>query len=301
MPKSTKRIKCYYYQLAVVSDAPGHQDRIFEFDKWMRKRPPKDEMKQHVQLNDCIAYIDDLHITGEGRYYFVRFYRLRTENLPARIKDGEKAEPIQLDEGEYIGNDLNMLYDRETGFAMVQRNYLSLTTSRLSEWMSRDLDSDEKVAFRPIFQKLRLQRMKKDEVRSIELSFANLDTADYNGPSSLSHLLNGFGRYKGYTAKIKISVGRGKGQSLDTRSIEDLLADTYCNQDIVEGGKVKLREEGKPNIESVDIFNDAISDELQIEVVKSSGSADFYAMETKMLAAYKERVDELKKCTGLGN
>lgn len=299
MPKNTKRIKCYYYQLAVVSDAPDHQDRIFEFNKWMMKRPPKDEMKQHVQLNGCIAYIDDLHISGEGRYYFVRFYRLRTENLPARIREGEKAEPIQLNDGEYIGNDLNMLYDCKTGFAMVQRNYLSLTTSRLSEWMSRDFDSGERVAFRPIFQKLRLQRMKKKEVRSIELSLANLDTVDYNGSSSLNSLLHGFGKYQGYTAKIKISVGKKKGQSLDTGSIEDLLTDTYCNQDIVEGGTVKLREEGKPNIESVDIFNDAISDEMQIEVANNSGSADFYAMETKMLATYKERVDELKKCTGL--
>lgn len=299
MPKSTKRIKCYYYQLAVVSDAPDHQDRIFEFDKWMMKRPPADEMKQHVQLNGCIAYIDDLHISGEGRYYFVRFYRLRTENLPARIRDGEKAEPIELDEGEYIGNDLNMLYDRETGFAMVQRNYLSLTTSRLSEWMSRDFDANEKVAFRPVFHKLRWKHIKKDQVRSVELSLANLDMADYNGPSSLSHLLNGFGRYKGYTAKIKISVGYNRGQSLDTGSVEDLLIDAYTNQDIVEGGTVKFREEGKPNIESVDIFNDAISDEMQIEVANNSGSADFYAMEAKMLVAYKERVDELKKCTGL--
>ena len=254
-------------------------------------------MKQHVQLSECIAYIDDIHIT-KGRYYFVRFYRLRSENLPARIRDGEEARPIHLEQDEYIGNDLNLLYDRETGFVMLQRNNLSLTTSRLSEWMSRDLHPGEKVVFRPVFKRLRLQRMKKEEVRSIELSLANLDTADYSKASSLSHLLNGLDRYHGYSAKIKISIGRHRGQSLDTRSIEDLLSDAYVNQDIVEGGKVKLREEGKPNVESVDIFNDAISDELEIDVVDNSGSADFYAMEKKMLSAYQTRMEELKVCTG---
>ena len=39
------------------------------------------------------------------------FLKLRDTNIPFKVKSNDVAEPISLDDDEYIGEDLLMIYD----------------------------------------------------------------------------------------------------------------------------------------------------------------------------------------------
>lgn len=295
-----KRFKCYYYQL-VLEDRNAENNEVtkvtsFEFPRWLKMIKQLGEVKKHVELKDCTAYIDDMQYIEE-RYYFVRFYKLRSENIPYRIKDGEEAKPIKLDKDEYIGEDTNLLYDTETGLCMVQRNIHSLSVSRLAEWMSKDSEKDKFVVFNPLFDKNKLQRLENRQVKRIELSLANLDEVNVDEDRPLGMITRSLGGYAAYTAKIEISVGRKRNSSLST-NIDKLISDVYNNQDVVVGGKAYIKEPEKPEYEPVDFFESALSDYLSVKV-SGNASANFNDMERVMLNAYKKRFPELKKIVGL--
>lgn len=293
-------VKFCYYKVAKVK-IDENEERIlgkFNLIEWLMDMVDQSKMKHNVKLSDTSVNLEEYSKYSNEDIWAIRAYKLRDANVPSKIKDGEDAQPIPLGPDEYIGEDINFLYDRKNSICMFQQNRMSIGISKLCEWINNvcSLEESCKVVFFPIYDRFGKNRFDKKEIRSIDFSFANLEPDNEGG--SLGQIIKAFHRYKMYSGHVTLSVGRQKGAELEHVATLDLIDELYSNPGIVNSAKVKLKselnEDDKPRIEIVDLFENSVHDYLEFEI-ELKKPLDFSMAKVRILEKYKERQDQLTK------
>ncbi len=291
-----RQIKFCYYKVAKVDideDGNSHVIGNFNLVEWLMNMEEETKVKRNTELSDCIVNLEQYVRISNEDIYAIRAYKLRDANVPSKLKEGEAAIPIPLDPDEYIGEDINFLYDRARSVCMLQQNRMSIGVSRLVEWINKLCPmKNKRVAFVPILNRFDANRLGNKSVRSIEFSFANMEPDNRN--SSLGQIISGLNKYNGITAKITLTVGRYRNAELDKPCIVDLIQDIQTNPGIVNGAKIKLKSENvfdddKARIEIVDLFENLIHDYIQFDIEKRK-PLDFSCARIKMYEKYVEKI-----------
>lgn len=291
-------VKFTYYKIKLISNENGHE-KVWDYDltNWLASVSDDGHMYQNCELADTKVNFQELYHDMKEEIYVFRAYKLRDYNVPSKIKEGESAEPIELDDNEYIGEDMTVLYDWKNSICMIQQNRMSVGISRLAEWINKTIGFDEsqKVVFIPISDRFTKSKLKNKYIRTIEFSFANMEQENEDGP--LSSIINGIGRYKGASAKITISVGRTKDAQLDPQSSYDLIEDIQNHPESIGTARAKLKsmsDDDKARIEMVDIFETSSHDYIEFNITEKK-PLDFLQARVKMYTAYLERRKDLLK------
>ena len=296
-----RQIKFCYYKVAEVEfdeDGNSHVTGKFNLVVWLMNMEEEAKVKHNTELSDCIVNLEQYVRFPNENIYAIRAYKLRDANVPSKLKEGEAAIPIPLDPDEYIGEDINFLYDRDRSVCMLQQNRMSIGVSRLVEWINELCPMEnKKVVFVPISNHFDANRLGNKSVRSIEFSFANLEPDNKDG--SLGQIIGGLNKYNGTIAKITLTVGRDRNAELDKPCIVDLIQDIQTNPGIVNGAKIKLKSENmldddKARIEIVDLFENAIHDYIQFDIEKRK-PLDFSRARIKMYEKYVEKIAMIEK------
>lgn len=207
-----RQIKFCYYKVAKIEINENEESHVvgkFNLAEWLMSMKSKALVQRNVKLSDCIVNLGEYRFDSETEIYAIRAYKLRDANIPSKLKEGEDATPIPLDPDEYIGEDINFLYDRKRSICMLQQNRMSIGVSRLAEWINQICPMENyKVEFIPISDKFDANRIGNRLVRTFEISFANFEPDNKKG--SLAEMIKSVNKYNGTTAKITISVGREK-------------------------------------------------------------------------------------------
>lgn len=285
---------CYYRVINVEFDDNGneHYDGKFNLVEWLMTMDENSEIKHNMELSDCVVNLEQYYKFPGEDLYAIRAFKLRDANVPSKIKDGEDAMPIPLDSDEYIGEDINFIYDRKHSICMLQQNRMSIGVSRLVEWINRVCPQEnKKVVFSPIADVFNPNRIGKRKIRSIEFSFANIEHVDDN--SSLGQIIGDFQKYKGLAGKVVLSVGRDRNAELSKGDVVDLITDIQQNPGIVNSAKLRLKSDGwheddKARIEIVDLFENVVYDYIEFEI-EAKLPLDFNQAKAKMVSKYHER------------
>lgn len=296
-----RQVKFCYYKVAELEiDEQGnsHISGKFNLIEWLMNMEQDAKVKHNVELADCVVNLEQYSRFPNEDIYAIRAYKLRDANVPSKVKEGEVATPIPLDPDEYIGEDVNFLYDRERSICMLQQNRMSIGVSRLVEWVNKLCPMEKKkVAFVPISDRFDVQRLGNKSVRSIDFTFANLEPNDKNG--SLGQIIGGLSRYNSTTAKLSLSVGHEKTAELNKACIVDLVQDLQSNPGVVSGAKLKLRsdsmlDDDKARIEIVDLFENSVHDYILFDIEKRK-PLDFVNAKTKMYQKYRDKTAFLEE------
>ena len=294
-----RQIKFCYYKVCICTKVNGVETKEnFDLVEWLAPIMEKELLHKTVELSDTKVNFDNIHKYEDNVYVF-RVFKLRDSNIPSAVKDGEGAKPLPLDDDEYIGEDMTVLYDWENSICMVQQNRMSVGIARLTEWINKDCgyseDEDREVTFVPIAAPYTRDKLKKKYIRSVEFSFANMELCEGNG--SLSSIINCIGKYKGLRAKIEISVGRGnvKDAQLNPNASLELIEDIQNNPGSIGTARAKLKsmsDDDKARTELVDIFETSLHDyiEFKIEVRKP---LEFELARAEMHDTYRKRREEI--------
>lgn len=288
-----KRHICFHYYRVVLEEKEGGDWTIiedFNVADWLAKIDEQNMLKKEVELSDCMACIEKISLEDDEDIYSVRFHKLRDTNIPSKFKSGYDAKPIELDKDEYIAEEMNILYDRRNGICMVQQNRMSLGTARLAEWMSQETQEDQRVVFLPIKNTEPLERFRGKQIRSINLTFANMEKNDEN--LTMNSLLGGIRRFGGCTAQLSISVGRNRYKQLDNMASVDLIEQLREDRDAFTGAKVKMRDDDRARTEIVDILDESLHDFIEFEVAPKQGIS-FDEQRYAMLRQYKKRINDI--------
>ena len=70
-----------------------------------------------------------------------------------------------------------------------------------------------------------------------------------------------------------ISIGRGKGETLDRKKVQELAkeareASEESNKRLVRGAKIKIKEEEDADVEIVDLLEDVCHDFIEFDLNK---------------------------------
>jgi hypothetical protein len=213
------------------------------------------------------ARMDSHGFDPKTNLWDVYFSRLRDFNLPSRAKEDGPSEPFDLDDDEYIGENVSVLYDEDYHILMVQRNRYSLSPSALEEYFNHvSGDSTNVICFRPISIPDPKTRAKNAHyIRKIRVRFANLDKVKLEGRgTSLTKWLSLLDEYEPVTGEVIISVGRQRKASLENLSgfIDELVE----NRDIVSGAEVLIKKSDLVDAEIVDLFENNAYDVISFTV-----------------------------------
>lgn len=297
-------IRYQYYQILInkVNAGKNSQDtgKIFNFAEWAEQVKKENLITKPVDFNNAKARIEHVAYSKNYNVWCLQLMKLRDTNVPAKAKDFEEAKTIELDENEYIGEDLYMIYDAEKGIAMIQQNRNSLGVSRVEEFLQHTYnlfwgtDHNKKISIEPIIGADGIEKLSKGTLRYIELSMANLNNYIPAEKTPLSEIISQLKTYHGVAGKIMISIGRCKGETLDRNKVQE-LAKEVCeesNKRLVRGAKIKIKEEDDTDVEIVDLLEDTCHDFLEFDLNKRE-RLGYGIVISSMCMKYANRKNEL--------
>lgn len=159
-----RKVRMEYYEVVCKAkdDSAGIPDRSFDLNLWINKAAKLSLEARTFDYYEEQARLDKFWYDDGSEFWFLNFVRLRETNIPSKARKDKEAEPITLDDDEYIGEDVTALYDEKLNIFMLQRNRHSLGVSGLEEYLNLIWNAEDiTIYLRPICPKNLQEKAKK--------------------------------------------------------------------------------------------------------------------------------------------
>lgn len=298
-----RAIKFQYYQIVSINTKNASK-RLFNFAKWIDCMADNNLIQMEISFNEAKARIEQFNINANKEIWGIKLFKLRDTNIPSKAKNNEEAKVIELEDGEYIGEDMFLIFDPNNGIALIQRNRLSLGISRLEEFFTftynKYVDEQNKIEvyIQPILDLHGKEKIYSSKYKNLEISFANINECVLNEDRiSLGTLLKPLKNMYGVNGSIKISLGHSRLDTLNRKFIKDLVKEINepSNKRYVRAAKIKIQEEDDCDVEIIDLFNDICDEYLEVSVESSKGLG-YTMIINAMIEKYMNRKNNLEEC-----
>lgn len=292
-----RKVRFEYYQVVYRKDTDSStmRDRLFNLENWMDKAMALSlEGRTHDYRSEQ-ARLDNAYWDDEMEYYYLHFVRLRDTNLPSKAKTNTQVEPFELEDDEYLGEEVSALYDEENHVLLLQRNKYSLGLEGIEEYLNLIWGNDkETIYLRPICPPNTFEEVRKArEYRRINLRFADLNvranpTILERLSSPLNGIIKGFGEYEGINAQVIITVGNNRNSTLEEETVRDTLLDIENNPDLFSKAEIVKKEDDDAKVELVDLFEHKAHDFGSFRMEKKE-SLNHYRVAEEMWKIYSPK------------
>lgn len=302
--KVKKNVKLEYFKVASRNiqniQQSGVSDGVFDLYKWIYIFDKELKMVEDRTLTYAGegVRLDDFQFTEDC--WILCFLRLRDSNLPKKAYDNKETEDIQLDDDEYMGEEVIGIYDPKLDVLALQRNRNSLSVTGIEKylnetWKHRD---DNAIYLRPILDDVNIKAIQNKAdtyYRKMRIKVAdtnNTEECDYDN-SPLKRILGGAKRYNGAFIDITVSMGHLKNKNLNDAAVNQTL-DDIMNEPNIQKAEIYLKEGEKSPVEVVDLLQNKLYDYVQFEYeLKKSIPSD--VLIEHLLKQYKESRDRVKR------
>ncbi|WP_404452383.1 hypothetical protein LG329_18670 [Virgibacillus necropolis] len=237
-----------------------------------------------VEVGDEFAEIEpeSIFYRQNHDYYFFQVTKLRDSNIPAKKRMNRIKEDIRLEQDEYIGEFVSILYDNAYGVVAMQSNLYGvsskqaevvLTNLRQMYLYENDIDEEIPLVVRlvPIIDNEQINKaVRSDYYKKVRIKGSDymMDANVGYGDDLLSEAARLVNRVQGVHFDITFSLGRSeKTASLDEENIRELI-ERY--QMIGEEVKPKVEltslENEDAQIETVNLLEPRMTDRFTINV-----------------------------------
>lgn len=289
-----RKIKFDYYR--VVFRNPDDQiDRYFDLRRWIHEALKYslegrtfDYRQERVRLENA-GYDEDL------KYWYLHFVRMRDHMLPSKAKLTTNVEPFELDDDEYLGEEVTALYDEDHHILMLQRNRHSLSPSGLEEYLNliwERHENNQKIYLRPILACDNVSRAKKkgNVYRRLLIRFADLDKREVsNTKSPIRRFISAIKEYGAVNAEITLTLGYSRDKSLSPETVIDTISDLTDTNDLrglVSKAEVAIKEDDTA-VEIIDLFEDRAQSYTFFDVPRRT-TLSHYAIFEEMVKIYED-------------
>ena len=176
---------------------------------------------------------------------------------------------MELDEDEYIGEEVSALYDQEYSIIMLQRNRNSLSPSGIEKYFSGVLGNGGLIELAPIPAPDELRTVKQNQIfRKLSIGFSptNIDDEILNNANkSIQQIIKGSRDLGALRVSVTLSFGNSKKENtLKQKEIIEL--GNLENYDGFNKIQVNRRENEDTEIETVDLIYGKLNDVITMEV-----------------------------------
>lgn len=265
---SDKRtLKFYYYRPFLYED--GKRIGPFNFADWIINFKNDNRIYDTISLNSIMARVDGHIYDKNNDLHGVCFVNMRGENLPSKVAEGKEQEDLELDEDEYIGEDMYVLYDRTINVFMAQSNRMSLTINRIKEFINQTKVQDNTVVgFVPITRNLTQKELKNKRVRSIEVSCENLYYGNNIKSPALKAICDTVSGFGCFTYSLKLGVGRRRKAELSPDESQRMIDDIINRTVDVRSAKVSISDQITGELEYVDLIENKLCTVIEYNIGK---------------------------------
>lgn len=296
---SYRKVKFEYFQVVYRkrNDPKSVRDRLFDLTKWIDKASKKSLEGRTYDYRSEQARLENGYWDEELGYFFLHFCRLRDTNIPSKAKTNDRVVPLELDDDEYIGEEVSALYDEDNHILMLQRNRYSLGPEGIEDYLNLVWNSeDETIYLRSICPPDAIELARQAaEYRKINLRFADINVK--SNPtiidklrSPLKNIIGSFGEYDGVNAQIVITVGNSKDGTLNDETVEDTLIDIQENRELFSKAEIAKRDTEDTRVEFIDLFEHKAHDIATFRMEKRE-SLNHYAVAREMWRFYSSEKD----------
>ena len=291
----TRTIKFSYYTVCIVEDIKGGNPKRFDFEAWIKKALDKKIEKKEIEFGGVTARLEELEGDKKNQIWKLRFIKLRDTNIPSIVKKKEEAKPIELEDDEYIGEDLLMIYDKCNQVAMLQCNRFAMSKGKLEKYLNKIWGNpEERIVLIHISKKIKESELKRKNFRSLVLRLANIHAIEETH-RPFSKIVNSYYDLGGKAGTITFSLGRGRqGKTgLNQEQVPIMLDDIYANMDIVADAVLKVKDDDdNSSIDIVDLFDNSLNEYIDFKLEKRT-ALDFSYAANRMIEYYLERRSDI--------
>ena len=291
-----RTIKFSYYTVCSVNEKEVTDPKRFDFEAWIEKAEKLNVEQKEIEFDGTIARLECLEGDSANHIWKIRFLKLRDTNIPSIVKKEEEAKPLELEDDEYIGEDLVMIYDPKNQVAMIQSNRFAFSKGKLEKYLNKIWGVDEqKIVLLHISKKIDVAKIKGKQSRSLILRLANVHPIEETD-RPLSKIINAYATMGGKAGNVAFTLGRGSGKKagLDGVQVPIMLDDIYDNQDIVDDAILKIRDDDTNSIDIVDLFDFSLHEYIEYKLEKRT-TLEFDYATRQMIEKYKDRKPEIDK------
>ncbi len=289
----TRKIRMEYFEVACryVNDKAHTPDAAFDLNLWIAKAGKLSLEARTFDYYQEQARLDKFWFNEQSKYWFLNFIRLRETNIPTTAKIDAESVPLELADDEYIGEEVNALYDDKLSVLMLQRNKFSLGVNGIEEYLNLVWNSNnEKIYLRPICPlDLQEKAAKAPEYRKFTIRFADMknQAVDSDSPRMFNKLFDNLKKYKAVNAEITVSMAHNQGDALDTETVRETIKDIVGNKNMVSKAEVSVKYMEDTKVEVIDLFEDKLHDFIFVPLEKRVSLASEF-VESYMIARYNE-------------
>lgn len=271
-----KTVKFLYFR-PYLFDSENKKE-AYNFANWISKYEEDGKILKTVDLSGITARVESYIYDEDKDLHCVCFVHMRSENLPSKVGEGREQEDLDLEDDEYIGEDMYTLYDRKTNIFMMQLNRMALTITRITEFINKTREQDGKsVGFLPVTREIDKKEMRRKRVRTIELSCDSIQDTSKMKCTTLKNICDNTSGIRCNTYAIRFSVGRLRKAELSPDESQKMIDDIINRSVSVNTAKVTWADEMTGEVEYVDLienkllsvieFKVKVKERLQMEVV----------------------------------
>lgn len=286
-----RKVKFEYFQI-MKRNKNEKREKLFDLTKWMEVANNISLEKRSKEYRGERARLEEAYLDQDLDYFFLHFVRLRATNVPSKAKLDTNVEPFELEDDEYLGEEVSALYDSNKNILMLQRNKFSLGPSGIEEYLNLIWpNEDEDILVTPIPVPNAFELAKKPKVyRKINIRMANIDKKVSENlldkfKSPLGKVIKTYGEYDGVNAQVTITVGNGKENQLDEDIVRTTINDIEDNKDLFTKAEISARDNDESPVEVIDLF-DGLAHDFATFRLETRGSLNHYSVADAMHTIY---------------
>lgn len=308
MPRQAVRFNYFVPELSFEGEQKTQQWDMEDFLNYMINH--KRKFNASVILGDELADFewDDAEYDNEHHLYRFSLSKLRSKNIPSRKRVNVAKKDIVLDNDEYLGEFILLVFDPALNSLVVQSNFYGLTVKQTSlalsgmrrTWLERIDEPEENmgiVSLNPVPDRDAVNRALNNNIyRSVTIKGSNtlmLNDGNYN-----SDTMNTASRItdtiEGNQFKLTLSMGHGnRNDSLNEEEVRDLIHDIEYlnNQDQDVSMHISTKQDEEHAIEIIDLITPRFTTSLTLEIIdRQTIAADYLYQEFLEMNYYNEEI-----------
>lgn len=204
---------------------------------------------------------------------------------------------MQLDDDEYIGEEVSALYDQKYNVIMLQRNRNSLSPSGIEKYFSGVLDNGDQIELLPIPMPDELKTIKQNQIfRKLSIGFSPTNIDDEildNTNKSIIKIIKGSRELGALNVSVTLSLGNSKkDNTLNQKEIIELgNLEKYDGFNKIQ---VNRREDEDTEIQTVDLISGKLNDVIVMEVSRIN-PIKYERLVVEMQTLYNNKNEILEK------
>lgn len=290
-----KKITVEYYKSEITKENKLSNISLND----LLNRVKQKELRERIyQVDDHKVRIEKMQ--QEGDYWLLNILRFREGDISKTAKLDEEAVDIDLDEDEYLSEDMTVIYNPKVDVFQIQRNRYCFTPSQISRLISEMIMCELKwddisCKLIPILKNNLDEELKrKNRCKKLVFKISDWKTPEQQFCNdSMYHIASIGNEFEAVEVEVSISVGRSRKKVLNFTTVNNFINMFRSNnQDDVSVMKaVASLGNEDTKFEQFDLLSDKLNNIIEMQIEKRH-SISFEKLSKEMLICFKNNIRE---------